>query len=548
MPMPPNPESAPSGKSDAAAATPAPATARRPTLKVRILHVEDNPIDVELVRQNLRRGGFDIEVVVVDSSRECEQMLEREKFDLVISDFNLPRGNGLEVLSVVRKKNSEIPFILVSGSLGEETAIEALKQGATDYILKDRLSRIPVAVRRALEDARDRARSRELEAQLIQAQKMEAIGRLAGGVAHDFNNMLTVINGYSELLLGQMAPDDSRRRDLEEIFNAGKRAAGLTRQLLAFSRRQILQPTTLDLNAILQGLERMLSRLIGEDIKLQLRLAPGLHPVNADAGQVEQVIVNLVVNARDAMPQGGKIILETLNADLDGAFVEAHPDARPGPHALLLVSDTGTGIAPEVKAHLFEPFFTTKERGKGTGLGLSTVLGIVQQCGGSIQVSSEVGWGTTFRVYLPRADRALEPTAPSAVPSEQTGKETILIAEDMETVRRLTRAVLESAGYSVLIAKDGTEALRIAEDREEKIHLLLTDMVMKTMSGHELAGLLRRTHPETKILFMSGYTERALEEMEREAPGAAFIQKPFSVDGLRRRVREVLDTLARTNP
>jgi two-component system, cell cycle sensor histidine kinase and response regulator CckA len=544
--FPPNPESAPSGVPPDPATAPASGTTttRRP-LKIRILYVEDNPIDVELIRQNLRRGGIDVELVVVDGTRECEAMLEREKFDLVISDFNLPRGDGLEVLAAVRKKVPEMPFILVSGSLGEEMAIEALKQGATDYILKDRLSRIPVAVRRAIEDARGRARARELEAQLIQAQKMEAIGRLAGGVAHDFNNMLTVINGYSELLLGQMAPDDSRRRDLEEIFNAGKRAAGLTRQLLAFSRRQILQPTTLDLNAILQGLERMLSRLIGEDIKLQLRLAPGLHPVNADAGQIEQVIVNLVVNARDAMPQGGKIILETVNADLDAAFVEAQPDLHPGPHALLLVSDTGTGIAPEVKAHLFEPFFTTKERGKGTGLGLSTVLGIVQQCGGSIRVSSELGWGTTFRVYLPRADRSLEPVPPpSAAGDLSQGKETVLIAEDMETVRRLTRVVLESAGYTVLLAKDGTEALSIAEDREEKIHLLLTDMVMKTMSGPELAGLLRRSHPETRILFMSGYTDRALEEMERDSPGAAFIQKPFSVDGLRRRVREVLDLAA----
>jgi two-component system, cell cycle sensor histidine kinase and response regulator CckA len=518
-----------------------PHTTRR-TLKVRVLHVEDNPIDVELIRQNLKRGGIDVEVVVVESTRECEAMLEKEKFDLVISDYNLPRGNGLEVLAAVRKRFETLPFILVSGSLGEETAIEALKQGATDYILKDRLSRIPIAVRRALEDARDRARARELEVQLAQAQKMEAIGRLAGGVAHDFNNMLTVINGYSELLLAQMAADDPKKKDLEEIFNAGKRAAGLTRQLLAFSRRQILQPTTLDLNAILQGLERMLSRLIGEDISLQLRLGQGLHPVNADAGQVEQVIVNLVVNSRDAMPQGGKIILETVNADLDQQFVESHPDARPGPHALLLVSDTGTGMTPEVKAHLFEPFFTTKERGKGTGLGLSTVLGIVQQCGGSIEVSSELGWGTTFRIYLPRADKSLVAAAPSAAgAADSRGKETILIAEDMETVRRLTRAVLESVGYTVLMAKDGTEALSIAEERTEKIDLLLTDIVMKTVSGPDLAGLIRRSHPETKILFMSGYTDRGAAEIESDGQGVSFIQKPFTVEGLRRKVRDVLD-------
>jgi len=532
-----------SGPKQPSATGSAPVTPPSAPVRVRVLHVEDNPVDVELIRQNLRRGGVDAEVIVVDSAQECEFLLDREKFDLIISDYNLPSTNGLEVLSVVRKKHPTIPFILVSGSLGEETAIEALKQGATDYILKDRLTRIPVAVRRALDEARDRARAKELEAQLIQAQKMEAIGRLAGGVAHDFNNMLTVINGYSELLLAQMPPEDSKRRDLEEIFNAGKRAAGLTRQLLAFSRRQILQPTTLDLNAILQGLERMLSRLIGEDVKLQLRLAPGLHPVNADAGQIEQVIVNLVVNARDAMPQGGKIILETMNAEIDEAFTASHPDARPGAHALLLVSDTGIGMAPDVKAHLFEPFFTTKERGKGTGLGLSTVLGIVQQCGGSIQVSSELGWGTTFRIYLPRAEKVFGPATPaSAASGPSRGKETILVAEDMDTVRRLTRAVLESAGYTVIVAKDGIDALQIAEERKTPIDLLLTDMVMNNVSGPELAGLVRRTHPETKLLFMSGYTDRGIAEMERHAEGAAFIQKPFTVQGLRRRVREVLDT------
>jgi two-component system cell cycle sensor histidine kinase/response regulator CckA len=538
---PQNPGSAPSHPP--ASASPLPT----PSLKVRILHVEDNPVDVELIRQNLRRGGIDVEVVVVDGTRDCEERLEREKFDLVISDYNLPRGNGLEVLAAVRKMNKGIPFILVSGSLGEETAIEALKQGATDYILKDRLSRITVAVRRALEETRERARAQGLEAQLIQAQKMEAIGRLAGGVAHDFNNMLTVINGYSELILARMDPGDASRRDLEEIFNAGKRAAGLTRQLLAFSRRQILQPSTLDLNSILQGLERMLSRLIGEDIQLHLRLSPLLHPVNADAGQIEQVVVNLVVNARDAMPRGGKITLETLNADLDASFVAAHSELRAGPHALLLVTDTGTGMTPEVKAHLFEPFFTTKEQGKGTGLGLSTVLGIVQQCGGSIGVSSESGWGTTFRIYLPRAEKALAAAGPpGSGSSESRGVETVLIAEDMETVRRLTRAVLEGAGYAVLVAKDGTEALRIAEERGNPIHLLLSDMVMRTMSGPELASLVRRSHPETRVLFMSGYTDRGIVEMERDVQGAAFIQKPFTIDGLRRKVRDVLDLAAGT--
>jgi CheY-like chemotaxis protein len=254
------------------------------------------------------------------------------------------------------------------------------------------------------------------------------------------------------------------------------------------------------------------------------------------------VVVNLVVNARDAMPRGGKITLETVNVDLDAAFVAAHSELRAGPHSLLLVTDTGTGMTPEVKAHLFEPFFTTKEQGKGTGLGLSTVLGIVQQCGGAIEVSSEAGWGSTFRIYLPRAEKSLAAVGPPGTgAAESRGKETVLIAEDMETVRRLTRAVLEGAGYAVLVAKDGTEALQIAEERRNPIDLLLSDMVMRTMSGPELASLVRRTHPETRILFMSGYTDRGIVEMEREAQGAAFLQKPFTIDGLRRKVRDVLD-------
>ncbi len=372
---------------------------------------------------------------------------------------------------------------------------------------------------------------------------MGAIGRLAVGVAHDFNNMLTVINGYSELLLGQMSADDPKRRDLGEIQNAGRRAAGLTRQLLAFSRRQILQPTAVQLNELLEGLERMLSRIIGEDIKLQLRLAHPLHAVKADPGQIEQVIANLVVNARDAMPTGGKIVVETLNVDLDEAFVSVHPDLRPGPHVLLMVSDTGVGMTAEVKEHLFEPFFTTKERGKGTGLGLSTVLGIVQQCLGSIQVSSEIGWGTTFRIYLPRTERAEapKPALPSVLP-QRRGRETLLVVEDMETVRRLTRSVLEAEGYTVLAAEDGPSALRIAQGHSGEIHLLLSDIVMPQMGGPELAGTLRSRIPNLKVIYMSGYTDRGLYELKQIDAGVRLLQKPFTVVELRKRVREVLDS------
>ncbi|HZE99060.1 MAG TPA: response regulator [Planctomycetota bacterium] len=514
--------------------------------RFRILHVEDNPTDVELIGHALRRGGLDVEIMNVTSLGECERLLEREKFDAIICDYNLPSGDGLEVLAAVRKRDSEIPFLLVSGSLGEEKAIEALKMGATDYLLKDRLHRIHVALLRSVTDARERARARALETQLIQAQKMEAIGRLAGGVAHDFNNMLTVINGYSELLLAQMPPEDPKRRDLEEIHNAGKRAAGLTRQLLAFSRRQILQPTILNLNELIEGLERMLSRLIGEDVKLQLRLSHDLRLVKGDAGQIEQVVANLVVNARDAMPKGGKITVETLNVDLDQAFAAAHPDVRPGPHVLLLVSDTGMGMTAEVKSHLFEPFFTTKERGKGTGLGLSTALGIIQQCGGSIQVSSEPGWGTTFRIYLPQTDQGAEPKSPTtATAPSRPGRETLLVAEDMETVRRLTRAVLESEGYTVLLAEDGVQACAVADGHQGPIHLLLTDIVMPNLNGPELAERLRRSRPSIGILYMSGYTDRGLDEIKQGLPGSGYLQKPFTVAELKRKVRESLDALAK---
>ncbi len=511
--------------------------------RYRILQVEDSPSDAELIQHGLRKGGLDFDIDVVDSLVECERLLNRDRYDAIICDYNLPQTDGLEVLAFVRRRDPHIPFILVSGSLGEEKAIEALKQGATDYLLKDRLSRVPVAVLRGIEEERSRSRSRALEAQLIQSQKMEAIGRLAGGVAHDFNNMLTVINGYSELLLGQMAADDPKRRDLEEIQNAGRRAAGLTRQLLAFSRRQILQPTAIQLNELIEGLERMLSRLIGEDVKLQLRLAHNLHPVKADAGQIEQVIANLVVNARDAMPKGGKIVIETLNVDLDEAFVSVHPDLHPGPHVLLMVTDTGAGMTAEVKEHLFEPFFTTKERGKGTGLGLSTALGIVQQCLGAIQVSSEVGWGTTFRIYLPRTDRVDAPKAelPATLPHRR-GRETLLVVEDMETVRRLTRAVLEGEGYTVLAAEDGPSALRIAEGHSGEIHLLLSDIVMPGMNGPELAGTLRSRLPNLKVIYMSGYTDRGFEELKQVDGGVLLLQKPFTVVELRKRVREVLDS------
>jgi two-component system cell cycle sensor histidine kinase/response regulator CckA len=509
-------------------------------LRVRVLHVEDNPADAELVRRNLRQDGIEAEMILVDSRTDFERVFSSERVDVVISDYNMPQWDGLEALDLVRSRDPELPFIFVSGNLGEERAIEAIKRGATDYILKDRMSRMPLSVRRAVQEARERARRRQLEGELIQAQKMEAVGRLAGGVAHDFNNLLTVINGFSELLLGATPPEDPRHADLMEISNAGRRAASLTRQLLAFSRRQVFQPTTLDLNAIIAGIEKMLVRLIGEDIQLIFRPAAGLYRVNADPGQIEQSIINLVVNARDAMPKGGRVILETENVVVDEVLARLHEGSRTGPHATLSVTDTGTGISAEAKAHLYEPFFTTKEKGKGTGLGLSTVHGIIRQSGGWIDVSSEPDRGATFRIYLPQSEATLAPPASVPAVASPRGTETVLIAEDMETVRRLARTVLEGAGYRVLLARDGTEALKIFEEHDGEIHLLLADVVMHAISGPELAVLVRRTHPETRVLFMSGYSDRSLEELGAPGVHAAFLQKPFTIESLRAKVRETL--------
>ena len=383
---------------------------------------------------------------------------------------------------------------------------------------------------------------KKLEAQLRQSQKMEAVGQLAGGIAHDFNNLLTVITGYCQILLTAADQGDPRREELEQIKEAGDRAASLTRQLLAFSRKQILEPKVLDLNAVVTNLDKMLQRLIGEDIALQTALAPALGCVKADPGQIEQVIMNLAVNARDAMPQGGHLTIETANADLDESYAEERFSVQPGPYVMLAVSDTGCGMDTETQAHIFEPFFTTKGQGKGTGLGLPTVYGIVKQSGGYIWVYSEPGRGTTFKIYLPRVDaqaEALEPRSP--LQESLQGTETILLVEDEERVRRLARTILAGHGYSVLEAPNGAEALRISEQRGGAIHLLVTDVVMPGMSGGELASRLIAKHLHMKVLFVSGYTDDAIVRHGVLQAGIPFIQKPFTPSTLARKVREVLD-------
>jgi signal transduction histidine kinase/DNA-binding response OmpR family regulator len=386
------------------------------------------------------------------------------------------------------------------------------------------------------------AERQRLEEQLLQSRKMEAIGQLAGGVAHDFNNILTAITGYSELLLGDLSSYDSRHADVQEIKKAADRAAALTRQLLAFSRRQVLQPTVLNLNVVISNMEKMLRRLIREDIELVIALDPELGRVKADMGQIEQVIMNLAVNARDAMPQGGKLTIETANVVLDEEYAQQHVDVQPGPYVMLAVSDTGVGMDEETRSHLFEPFFTTKEVGEGTGLGLATVYGIVKQSGGHIWVYSEPKPGTTFKVYLPRVEEAVESGKQVQSPAESPrGSETVLLVEDADMVRDLAYRVLLQNGYTVLEARDGREALQVCEEHEGPIHLLMTDEVMPQMSGRELADRLMPLRPEMRMLYMSGYTDDGIIRHGVLEPGVAFLQKPFTPDALTSKVREVLD-------
>ncbi len=394
----------------------------------------------------------------------------------------------------------------------------------------------------------DITQHKRLEEQFRQAQKMEAIGRLAGGIAHDFNNLITAITGYCDLLLSDFEEHDTRRDDVAEIRKASDRAAGLTRQLLAFSRKQLLAPQVLDVNTVVANMDRLLRRMIGEDIDLVTVLDPQIGRIKADPGQIEQVIMNLAVNARDAMPIGGKLTIETANVDLEAAAAGRYLTVRSGPYVQLAVSDTGEGMDGETLSHLFEPFFTTKEQGKGTGLGLSTVYGIVKQSGGDIWPYSELRGGTTFKIYLPRVDEPLEPAAPyRRLGLPTSGSETILLVEDEPTVQALVCNILERQGYTVLQARHGVEAIRIAGEHQGSIALLLTDVVMPEMSGRELAERMVTLRPEIRVLYISGYADTAIVHHGVLHADAFFLQKPFSPDELTRRVRLILDGGSRTD-
>ncbi len=395
----------------------------------------------------------------------------------------------------------------------------------------------------------DVTEKRVLERQLRMAQKMEAIGRLSGGIAHDFNNMLGVIIGYSQVLKRALPPGSPLLEHAEEIEKAGQRAASLTRQLLAFSRQQVLAPAVMNLNSLISEMQKMLARLIGEDIELAVALDPAIGRVKADQGQIEQVVMNLAVNARDAMPQGGRVVISTVNARLDETYTPHHPGSKVGDYVKLSVTDTGGGIDSETLGHIFEPFFTTKERGKGTGLGLATVYGVVKQSGGYIWVDSVLGKGSSFEVYLPCIDEpvsVLDPPRPSV--EQFRGTETVLLVEDADGLRKLTYMLLEQNGYRVLVAANGAEALQMVQHKPERVDLVLTDVIMPGLNGHALAERLRVLQPGLKVLYMSGYTDHAIAEHGVLESGTNLLHKPFSEDSLIRKLREVLDASPRHIP
>jgi signal transduction histidine kinase len=516
---------------------------------LRALIADDSENDVLLLLRVLRKAGYEPVYERVSTAPAMKAALQRQAWDIVISDYEMPHFGGFEALQLLKDSGYDLPFILVSAVVSEDMAVAAMKAGAHDYIMKRNVARLVPAIERELHESQTRvARKaaeealRQSEEQLRQAQKIEAVGRLAAGVAHDFNNFLTAIVGHSEILLAQMDADDPRRKSAQQIEQVACMASALTRQLLTFCRKQVIEPRVLELNTVILNIERMLRRLIGEDIEFITSLDSAAGRIKADPGQIEQVIMNLAVNARDAMPNGGKLTITTANATLDKNHLKNFPDLCAGDYVMIAIADTGTGMSEEVKAHLFEPFFTTKPPGKGTGLGLATCFGIVKQNAACIKVHSELGRGTTFKIYFPQVQSAVEPSRVCITPTESAGGgETVLLVEDEPAVRELAVAILREKGYAVVEAVNGEEGLRMARQHDGKIDLVLTDVVMPVMGGKEMADALRTSHPDSKVLFTSGYTDNALMYRGVLQSNVRFLQKPYLTATLTRKVREVLD-------
>jgi signal transduction histidine kinase len=490
-----------------------------------------------IIVQELARGDLAEPLIVTSDPMSFDTALERQP-DAILMELSAARQGAFRPLDRARERFRDVPLLVLgSGDVTIDDAVESLKRGAADFITPGRLTDLAAAIQRARADATRRMQLRE---QLLQSQKMEAVGRLAGGIAHDFNNLLTAILGYSELLMGDLPPD-SVRSSAQAIREAADRAASFTRQLLSFSRRRSANAQILNINAVVAEAETTIRGLIGDQVEVRVHMDARVADIKADPVQINQVLLNLAVNARDAMPGGGRLGIETANVVLDESAAEAHAGMKPGGYVLLTVRDTGIGMTPEVKSRLFEPFFTTRDPGKGSGLGLSTVYGIVRQSGAQIWVDSEPGRGSTFRIYFPViSESAGSMTAAQVHRPAEARPRTVLLVENDEFILELTRAVLVREGYSVLTASSGGSAEAIAKEHSGSIDLVLTDVVTPGMSGKVLCERIRRTHPEIKVLYVSEYTEDAMAQNGVLEPGAPWVRKPCSPQDLARHVREVL--------
>lgn len=512
-------------------------------LPLRLLMVEDSAPDFLFEVQVLRKAGYVPEVERVQSAEAMRSALQ-QPFDLIIADYAMPGFSGMEALAVRNDVAADVPFVLVSGQISVETAVAVLKAGATDYVSKDQLTRLGVVVERALKDAESTREHRRLQEQIIQSQKMEAVGQLAGGVAHDFNNLLQVIIGYTEILTLSEKGARECGAELKEIQSSALRAAELTRQLLSFSRRQMMVPSVLDVNSILSQMRTIFDPLMGENVTLTMKLEEALPPVFADASHLEQAVMNLVMNGKEAMPDGGQLGIETASVVLNEEAAGQMMEARPGRFVRLRVTDNGCGIEPAVMARIFEPFFTTRGLGKRTGLGLSVTYGIVRQHNGWIQVSSHPGKGTCFTLYLPVYEgKHMVQTAamPEAVPPRGEG-ERILLVEDEAEVREIARRVLCSAGYEVVSASCIKEANEVRERNGGTFDLIFSDVVLPDGNGIDLVQKMLERDPEIAVLLSSGYTDDRARWKAIEEQGFLFLAKPHTPSVLLRAVRVALQS------
>jgi two-component system cell cycle sensor histidine kinase/response regulator CckA len=508
---------------------------------LRAIFVEDSEDDSALLARELRKGDFDLHSRRVDTAEALRSALQQEEWDLVVSDHSMPGFTGLEALEIVRARKDEMPFIFVSGTMDEETAALALRQGAQDYLIKGHMQRFLPAVEREMRESADRRDRKRLEQQVSQLQKFEAIGRLAGGIAHDFNNLLGAILGWAEMGLEDAQAGSRARQRFQKITEQAQRAAKLTAQILAFARRQVLQPRKLNLNTAVEDVTSLLHKLIGDRVEIRVLPDKALHSAMADPAQIEQVLMNLCLNARDAMPEGGVLVIETHNVEIALEQVRIHPEARPGRYVLLSVSDTGVGMDKSTVERIFEPFFTTKELGRGTGLGLATVYGIVKQHGGFVYVYSEPGKGTAFRLYFPRCDGPAESLESKAPLELRRGDETILLADDHDGLRQSAHEMLRELGYHVLTAANGREAVSLFEFNVDRVNLVLLDIMMPEMDGPEAYEHIRALRPAVPVIFTSGYTPDAVPFIAAVGRGSQVLQKPYTLRSLSQAVRDALD-------